>query len=288
MAQNDEEVLRRITEIKTEVASVKTTLNTHAKADNTVTNAELSEQTKKVLEAIKKGPDKENKSAWESFFEALGLKDLVAAVKEPQWQNALYLAIAAVGTLLLGKLLDLGKLFNFGLEKLWKAVALRRDPNSTSQGRILTLNERGIPSFRPRAEVETPPLVSVANADTASLDALNRALQGLRPEVTEFNTAVRALPSARQISKSAAAIEKLKRALTGLPSVTPIRNLTAAVNRLNNASDRYRPNALPNAAAMNSTASAAGNLTRATDGLREGFRQLADAARGVASAVGTN
>ncbi|GAA3374285.1 hypothetical protein GCM10020367_37580 [Streptomyces sannanensis] len=246
MTQDNSEVLTRIDDVKTEVSGVRSDL----KANNHVTVTSFKERTAEIITAVKKGPDKEVKTLWESIFEALGLKDVVAAIKEEGLVNKILLGVAALLATFALKL-DWAKGLNWIIERLTRTEA---NPN----GRIIAPNDGGIPRLQRRADVDAlaalraiPPSLQPEN-----ISALKEKLEEINPHLRTFNEQSRQLPSARSISKTADAFGHLKEKM-------------------------------PTANRMNNTADAAGRLVNTTGTLRERFDALANAARTASGAIGS-
>lgn len=271
---SDAEILEKIADLKDEISTVKTTLNSHVKPEYNVTDQELDKAKNEIKEAIKQGKD-ETKTIWEALMESIGLKDFFEAFKQDDFVTKVALIVGALGAVVMGKLLDLGKLFNLGLEKL--------------SGRIFATGESGLPQLmtRQRADSLTSTSINPTDLTPATLAALQSALNSLTPEIRDFNAEIRQMKSAGQIKQIAKAVGALKAKLTPSPKQA-IKDTATAIDKLNDQLDRYDPAKLPRAQTMRDTASAVGQLSTAARTLQERFRDLATEAGRVASVVGTS
>lgn len=208
MADEHKEILDKIGEVKTELDTVKASVS--GPSSSTATNTQLDAKTKEIIEAVKGGKD-ENKAAWEAALEGLGFKDVVAAFKDQSnLTSAIPLAIGALGVLVVGKLFDVGKLFNAGLEKITRAIGRHRG-NATSEGRILALSDSGLPTARRRSEAEAAPIIAMARSTLSptELGNLKSALEDVNPHIRTFNSEARNMPSARTVNGARKAVHDL-------------------------------------------------------------------------------
>jgi uncharacterized coiled-coil DUF342 family protein len=260
---SDSDVLDKIAELKDEISSVKTTLNTHVKAKNNVTNAELNTVRDELKEAIKQGKD-EQKSVWEALMEAVGLKDVFEAFKQ---MDTLTLVIVAVGATL-AFLKD--RILNFGviLNRIWESRT----------GRIWSISQQtGRPTQMTRADTEASQAVSInpTNLTPEKLAALQAALNNISPEIREFNGAINEMKSPRAINAIAKAVAALKAKLTPSPATT-ISSTASAIGELNTKLDKYDAAKLPKAADLRAVQSAATNLAETAETLRTKFVALSN------------
>ncbi|MFJ8106765.1 hypothetical protein [Streptomyces sp. NPDC096132] len=284
---SDSQVLDRIAELKDEISKVKTTLNTHVLDANNVTDKELTAAKDEIKEAVKKGKD-ETKTIWEALFESLGLKDFFEAFKQEDFWTKATLIIGALGAVIMGKLLDLGKLFNLGFEKLTKLIARRMLGRTNSQGRVLATGESGLPRALSRQQADALSAVNISptNVTAATLNGLRDALKEVVPEIIKFNDAIRDTPSSGKINRIAKAVEKLKAKLTPDPSQT-ISGAATAIGALNTKLEHYDANKLPKVNDLRQVQSAAHNLAETAETLRAKFVALSNGFSGAAGSLGT-
>ncbi|MFF0472194.1 hypothetical protein [Streptomyces sp. NPDC004284] len=318
MADQHDEILAKIAEVKTELDEVKKEVGTPKAA----TNTDLDKKTQEIIAAVKEGKD-EKKEAWEAVLEGLGFKDMVAAFKDQSsLTSALPLAFGALGVLLIGKIFDLGKLFNAGLEKLTRAIGRARG-NAGAEGRILAMTDSGLPWARRRAEAEAAPVIAMAASTLTptELTNLKSALEAVNPRIRDFNTEARKMPSHRKLTQAGNAIstklnpavsaanptligqiaEKLDKLTDAVKEYNTHRLDVGALNKLNKAVDksnpekvkdlakamgklvgaqqRFTPGALPDPGQMRTAAQAAKELARAGGDVARAFNDLKLAAR---------
>ncbi|WP_328933699.1 MULTISPECIES: hypothetical protein [unclassified Streptomyces] len=273
----EDEILKRIGDIQKDVTDLKT----KAAPANAATKTDVTA----IINQIKKGPD-DQKNFLEAFFETSGLKDVFEAFKQESFWVTATLAVGALGSVITGKLLDLGKLFNLGLEKLTKFIAQRFFGRTTSQGRVLATGENGLP--RPMSRQQADSLTSVSinphGLTDVALNGLKTALEGLTPKIGPFNTATRQLMSAQALKKLARAIGTLKDKLDPSPEAT-IKDVATAIETLHTKLAPFDHDKLPKPRALKDIASAARDVVRDGDRLRTLFRDLATASTSAANAI---
>ncbi|MFJ5706357.1 hypothetical protein [Streptomyces sp. NPDC093105] len=282
MADDHAEVLARIGEVKTKLEEVSKAVNAKNPPPAAATKAELDAKTKEIIEAVKGGKD-EAKAWWEALLEAFGFKDLVGAIKDQKELTSLIpLAIGALGVLLLGKLLDFGKLFNAGLEKATRAWGRRSNPNS--EGRILAMTDSGIPWARPRAEAEAAPIIAMARGALSpeALGRLKDALVDVNPHIRTFNDNVKDMPSSRSLGKTAKGVEKLGTALD-TTDLDKLKDVTTNAGTLKSHMADFAPNKIPQNLRL--ATEAAEKLDRAGQNLQTRFQTLKQDATEAAAAI---
>ncbi|MFD3946876.1 hypothetical protein [Streptomyces sp. NPDC058579] len=290
MADDHAEVLARIGEVKTKLEEVsKAVAANKTPPPAAATKAELDAKAKEIIDAVKGGKD-ENKAWWEALIEGLGFKDVLAAIKDQKDLTSLIpLAIGALGVMMLGKIFDLGKLFNTGLEKVTAKIGRSRG-NPNSQGRILALTDSGIPWARPRAEAEAAPIIAMARGalSPTELGNLKDALIDVNPHIRTFNERVANMPSSRALGKTAKGVEKLGLAIDGT-DLDRLKDVTRESGTLKSHMADFAPNKIPQN--LRSATEAAEKLDRAGQNLQTRFRTLkqdaADAAAAIAGAGGS-
>ncbi|GLX52915.1 hypothetical protein Shyhy01_58650 [Streptomyces hygroscopicus subsp. hygroscopicus] len=264
---SDPQVLQKIADLKKDIGTVNTTLNTHVKNTGALTKTDKQD----IINAIKGGPD-EQKKPWEAFAEAIGLKDLFDAFKQ---LNPLTLAIAGVAAgiaFLKDKLFNIGKILNWVWEKF--------------TGKIWTLGDHGLPQQQTRAEAEANNSLSV-NLDGATprqLNDLKTALNGLPPKIHSFNTKIREMKSPSAINKITTAVGKLKEKLEPNPA-EDIREVATAIGELHTKLAPFDHDKLPKPRTLRDISDAAKELNRNAENVRKMFRDLATSATNAASAI---
>ncbi|WP_143664787.1 hypothetical protein, partial [Streptomyces sp. NRRL B-24572] len=323
MADQHDEILGKIAEVKKELDEVKKEVSTPKAA----TSTDLDNKTKEIIEAVKGGKD-EKKAWWEAIIEGLGFKDVLAAFKDQTaLTSAIPLAIGALGVLLVGKLFDLGKLFNAALEPITRAIGRRRG-NASSEGRILTLGDNGLPTFQRRAQAEAAPIIAMAASTLTptELGNLKSALEAVNPHIRTFNSNVRGMPSNLKMRQAAKALDKLNPAITtadpdkidqtatkvtelatavqtynthrldvrelgkvnkAVDKAKPdkIRDIAKATGKLAGALRHFNPSSLPNAATLSTSARAASQLADAGRDVARAFNDLKLAAHRAAQEI---
>ncbi|MFI8827094.1 hypothetical protein [Streptomyces sp. NPDC053431] len=278
------------------------------------------------------------KEPWTEYLEAMGLDGFAAAhekfyEKNADWKDWLYSAIAGLFIPMVGGVIALLFISNFtNLQRMIQG-ALFNLASIISRGRIprgliLALNEgQTIPRPQNRAVVEareqarTAGLAGLGNVpDPTTLEPLRLKLVELNGQIGPFNAEVRKLPSARSITKTAGAIEKLKNAINGInnnkikkvadainkfdstnmPDVgkiqklnkavgksdpDKIRDLAKSIGKLVGAAQRFQPGELPDPGQMRTAARAARDLARAGGEVRSAFNDLRTAARRTEQAI---
>ncbi|WP_411149768.1 hypothetical protein [Streptomyces sp. A30] len=276
----DADILDKISELKDEISSVKTTLNTHARPENNVTNAELNTAKEELKEKIKAGKD-EQKTRWEAFMEAIGFKNFFEAFKQLDKVTIAIVLIGAALVLLKDRVLNYGKLLNLMVEKITKKI--------TGTGQIYSIDQRtGRPARRTREETDADQAVAI-NPRGLTAELLNRlttALRDLSPEIRAFNSATGEMKSAATINKMAKAIGNLKEKLAPTNPANDIRETAAAIGELNSKMTHYDPEKLPKPQAFKKIADAAKDLNRDAGTLRQTFLELATASNTAAGAIG--
>ncbi|MEU6377506.1 hypothetical protein [Streptomyces sp. NPDC046909] len=259
-----------------------------APANSPATKQQLDDKSTEIVNAIKKGPETD-KNLFESLFEALGLKDLFSAIKDGEnWGSKLLLAFGALAALLLGKLLDFGKIFNAGLEKVTRALLNVGRPNDQPQrtGRVLAIGENGLPQQMTRVQMDSLNSVSInPHGLTGELIAeLNSALSGISPKIREFNSATADMKSASAIKKIAKAIGDLKNKLTPSPKEA-ITDVATAIGTLDTTLNTFSDSKLPKAQTLRDIAKAADAVQRNASGLKKLFEELAAASTRTADSL---
>ncbi|MBB4983655.1 hypothetical protein [Streptomyces nymphaeiformis] len=252
------------------------------------------------------------------ILEQLGMDHLAAAYKkltEEGWSAARDYFIAAVASTvvpLIGGALVL-------ILSAWALKASRGIQERIFRGFVLARTESGLgiwPQRRTDVEAREANTGGVLNTahipDAATLDALKLALADLNPKITAFNTAIRKVPRAGSLTKTADGITRVKTAVTGLDT-DKITALAKALGKLTGAVKHHDPKKVPdpgkidklnaamagaNPAAIREMATATGKLASAqrhfdpkklpkARGLESAARaanKLADAGRDVAQA----
>jgi methyl-accepting chemotaxis protein len=257
--------------------------------DEPASKNQLDTKTDAILKAIKAGPET-NKNIFESLFEAFGLKDLLSAIKDGEnLASKLMLAFGVLAALILGKLLDFGKLFNAGLERVTRAIANRNTPTGEARrpGRVIAINESGRPQRMTRAQMDALNSVSINphGLTPTLLNDLKTALSGLPEKIRDFNSATRDMKSPSTITKIAKTIGTLKAKLTPNPA-EDIKEVATAIGELNGKLQHYNPEKLPKPQTFKKIADAAKDLNRNADTLRRTFVDLATASSTAAGAIG--
>lgn len=281
----EDEILKQVGEVQKDVTTVK---NLISSPNEPATKKQLDDKTTKILDEIKKGPET-NKNLFESLFEALGLKDLFGAIKDGEnWGSKLMLAFGALAALVLGKLLDFGKIFNAGLEKATRAFLNRNTPADQAQrpGRVLAVGESGLPQHMTRADMDGLNSVSINphGLTTELLNDLKTALDGLPPKIREFNSATADMKSASTINKIAKAIGALNNKLTPDPTAT-ISGVSTAIGNLDTTLGSFSNDKLPKAQTLKDIAKAAKDVQRNASGLKKLFEDLAAASTATANSI---
>ncbi|MFE8939054.1 hypothetical protein ACWDNT_21625 [Streptomyces sp. NPDC000963] len=283
MPDDHAEVLARIGEVKTKLEEVSKAVNANNKPPAAVTKEELNTKTAEIIAAVKGGKS-EAKEWWEALLEGLGFKDALAAIKDQKSLGSMLpLLIGALAVLLVGKMLDLGKIFNAGLEKLTRSIGRRRgDPQA--QGRILAMTDSGIPWVRPRAEAEAAPIIAMARGalSPGELNDLKDALVAVNPHIRTFNERIDGMPSGRQLDKAAKGIERLNTALDNTDTLR-LKDITKDTGILKSNMEDFAPHKIP--LRLRQATEAAEKLDRAGQNLQERFQALKLAAAGAESAI---
>ncbi|MET9733791.1 hypothetical protein ABZZ79_25005 [Streptomyces sp. NPDC006458] len=282
----EDEILKKVGEVQKDVTTVKDLISPPNQA---ATKKQLDDKTESVLKAIKAGPET-SKNIFESLFEALGLKDLFGAIKDGEnWGSKLVLAFGAFAALLLGKLLDFGRLFGTAFERLSAAYRNRNTPAGDPRlaGRLPAVNETGFPKFMTRVEMDAMNSVAINphGLTPQLLTELTSALNGLTPEIRLFNSATRNMESPSTIKKIAAAIGKLKDVLTPTNPAESVREVAGAIGELNTKMQNYKPENLPKPQTFRDITNAAKELNNNVDTLRGAFQRLASATTGAANSL---
>ncbi|MGW0823340.1 hypothetical protein [Streptomyces sp. NPDC002845] len=270
---SDAEILEKIADLKADISTVNTTLNTHVKPSNNVTDKQFEDGKKEIIDQVKKGKE-EQKTRWEAFMEAIGIKNFFEAFKQLDGLTVTILVVGATLALLKDRVLNYGKLLNGLVEKV--------------TGRIFSVGQGGAPTLRTRADTESDQAVSINPTGVAPerLNSLKLALSAITPEIVKFNDAITRMKSPRQIKQIAKAVETLKNALTPNPA-DDVKNLATAIGRLNKRLDKYDPQKLPKAQTLRETAAAARDLSSTAETLRSRFVQLSNGFGTAARALGT-
>ncbi|WP_329338064.1 hypothetical protein OG252_21810 [Streptomyces sp. NBC_01352] len=270
---SDTETLEKIAELKADISAVNTTLNTHVKSGNQLTDGEFEKGKKEIVDAVKKGKD-EQKTRWEALMEALHLKEIFEAFKQLDTFTVVIIFVGATLALLKDRVLNYGKLLNLLVEKV--------------TGKIVSVDpQRGTPAFQTREATEAGQAVSInpTNVTPERLSALQSALNTLTPEVNSYNSEIRAMKSPAQIKKIAKAVGDLKAKLTPNPA-EDIKEVATAIGELNGKLQHYDPEKLPKPQAFKKIADAAKDLNRDAGTLRQTFLELATASNTAAGAIG--
>ncbi|MFF6993049.1 hypothetical protein [Streptomyces sp. NPDC010273] len=279
----EDEILKQVGDVQKSVSDVKSLVS----PSNSAIKSDLDTQTSKILAAVKAGPET-SKNIFESLFEALGLKDALSAFKDGGDPfSKVLLAVGAIATLVLGKLLDFGKLFNAALERLTRSRASGSVPaGQVRPGRVISIGEHGLPQRMTRAQMDGLNAVSINphGISEAQLNGLKTALNGLPPKIREFNSATADMKSAGTIGKLAQAIGKLKDKLDPSPEAT-IKDVATAIETLHTKLAPFDHDKLPKPRALKDIASAARDVVRDGDRLRTLFRDLATASTSAANAI---
>ncbi|MEV5850139.1 hypothetical protein AB0M32_50105 [Streptomyces sp. NPDC051985] len=256
-SDSNTEVLKKIAELKKDISTVSTTLNTHVKNGDNLNKADKKE----ILEAIKGGPDDEQKSGWSAFFESLGLKDLIDAFKQLNGWSIAILATAAMVAFLKDKFLNYGAILNSIWEKL--------------TGKIWSVGERGIPTQQTRAQTESNNAVSINphGITPELLNDLKTALTGLPNKIRDFNKRMAEMKSASAIKKITKAIGQLVGKLDPDPTEA-IKSVGIEIGHLETKLSTFDHNKLPKAATLRDISAAAKDLNRNAAEVKEMFRSL--------------
>ncbi|MET7483161.1 hypothetical protein [Streptomyces sp. NPDC005538] len=283
MAQDkDTEILEKVEDVRQDVADIKRNLA----SGKTVTSADITSLKKELKGDIEKGPDT-SKSLFESLFEALGLKDLVAAIKDgSDWGSKLLLAFGALATLVIGQMFNFGKIFNAGLEKITRTRANPATGRAAAPGNVLAIGETGFPKAMTRAEMEGLNSVSINphGLTPETLNGLKSALAGLPEKIRDFSSATADMKSASTIKNIAKAIGGLKEKLDPSPEGT-IKEVAAAIETLHTKLAPFEHDKLPKPRTLKDIASAARDVVRDGDRLRLLFRELATASTEAANRI---
>ncbi|MBK3576824.1 hypothetical protein JHN63_24055 [Streptomyces sp. MBT65] len=278
----DTEILEKIEDVQQDVADIKRNLA----SEKSVTGADIASLKKELKEDIKKGPDN-SKPLFESLFEALGLKDLFASFKDgADWGSKLLLAFGALAVLVVGQMLNFGKLFNAGLERITRTSANQATGRAEIPGKVLAVGENGLPQAMTRAQMDGLNAVSINphGISDVQLNALKTALDGLPPKIREFNSATADMKSAGTIGKLATAVGKLKDKLDPSPEAT-IKDVAAAIETLHTKLAPFDHDKLPKPRTLKDIASAARDVVRDGDRLRVLFQGLATASTDAANRI---
>ncbi|MEU4272971.1 hypothetical protein [Streptomyces sp. NPDC026092] len=283
MADDHAELLARIGEVKTKLEEVSKAVNANkTPPPAAATKAELDAKAKEIIDAVKGGKD-ETKTWWEALLEGLGFKDLLGAIKDQKELTSLIpLALGALGVMMLGKVFDLGKLFNAGFEKLTRKIGRRSNP--ASQGRILAMTDSGIPWARPRAEAESAPIIAMARGalSPTALGELKDALVAVNPEIRTFNELVADMPSSRSLGKTAKGVKEIGLAIDNT-NLDRLKDVTREAGTLKGHMADFAPNKIPQD--LRSATEAAEKLDRAGQNLQTRFRTLKQDATEAAAAI---
>lgn len=253
----EDEILRRVGDVQTDVTAIKA---------SAATSDDLKTKVTDLTKLIKEGPET-SKNVFESLFEAFGFKDAFAAFKDGgDWVSKILLAIGAVAAVLLGKMVDFGKLLN--------SVLTSRGGGT---GRGIAIGEDGVPRRLTADEMNAQNSVSINphGLSEESINGLNSALAGITPVISGFNSATINMKSANKIKKIAKAIETLKGKLSPDPSTT-IKDTATAIGALNTKLEHYDPNNLPKAQDLRNVQRAAHNLAETAETLRSKFVALSN------------
>ena len=253
---SSDQILEKITELKKDISTVNTTLNTHIK-----NGGELNKTDKQdILDAIKGGPD-EQKKPGEAFLESIGLKDMVDAFKQMSGWSLTLLAVAAGIAFLKDRVLNYGAIIN--------AISHRLT------GKVFTIGENGLPTRQTRAQVESNNAVSINPRGIAPelLNELKSALTGLPTKIHAFNTEMADMKSASTINKIADAIGKLVEKLDPDPTNT-IKDVGTAIGDLDTKLGSFSHDKLPKAATLRGISDAAKDLHRNADNVKRMFQDL--------------
>lgn len=267
-SDSNTQVLEKIAELKKDISAVSSTLNTHMKnSDN------LDKKDKKdILEAIKGGPDDEQKSGWAAFFESIGLKDLTDAFKQLSSWSVAILATAAMVAFLKDRLLNYGAILNASSNRL--------------TGKIFTIGENGLPTRQTRAEAEANNAVSINphNITPELLNDLKTALSGLLTKIHAFKTEMAYMKSAGAIKRIAKAIGELVEKLTPDPAEA-IKEVGNEIGNLETKLETFDHNKLPKAATLRGISDAAKDLNRNAADVKRMFQDRGVAFTGTANRI---
>ncbi|MCP3760144.1 hypothetical protein [Streptomyces sp. TBY4] len=281
------EIHALITDLKTNIVTPFKSYVMKNEASPLVTENFLTTKLDQLAQDIKAAPGAPpagekppSKAWWETLLEILGLKDLVSVIKEAgkvgiiaTVLGGLVVAVAAIGL----KFLDFGNMFKSLTEFLTR--------NSAAGPRILAPSPRGLPSLQTRQSVENPVLAAMASVpDPSTLEPLRAKLEVLNPEIAKFNTEIRRMPSASDLTKTATALGKLEQVVLRLTPQT-VKDLAQEVTKLKDAVTGFDPTKLPKPQTMTQTAQAMGQVRTATDTLAGRFANLTREARLLADAV---
>ncbi|MFB7454694.1 hypothetical protein [Streptomyces sp. NPDC056194] len=202
------------------------------------------------------------------ILEQLGMDHLAAAYKkltEEGWGAARDYFIAAVASTvvpLIGGALVL-------ILSAWALKASRGIQERIFRGFVLARTESGLGIWPQRRtdvetrEANTGGVLNTANIpDPTTLDALKLALADLNPKITAFNTAIRKVPRAGSLTKTADGITRVKTAVTGADPDN-ITALAKALGKLTGAVKHHDPKKMPDPRKVEklNTAIAAANPT---------------------------
>ncbi|MGW5774858.1 hypothetical protein [Streptomyces sp. NPDC003863] len=184
------------------------------------------------------------------ILEQLGMDHLAAAYKkltEEGWGAARDYFIAAVASTvvpLIGGALVL-------ILSAWALKASRGIQERIFRGFVLARTESGLGIWPQRRtdvearEANTGGVLNTANIpDPTTLDALKLALADLNPKITAFNTAIRKVPRAGSLTKTADGINRIKSSVTGLDT-DKITALAKALGKLTGAVKHHDPKKVP-------------------------------------------
>ncbi|WOX11825.1 hypothetical protein [Streptomyces sp. N50] len=251
------EVLKKIAELKNDISTVNTTLSTHVKNGDNLNKKDKED----ILNAIKGGPDDEQKSGWQAFFESIGLTDMIDAFKQLSGWSVTVLAIAAGIAFLKDRFLNYGAIAN----ALWEKIT----------GKIWSVGERGLPTQQTRAQTESNNAVTI-NAHGITPELLNdlkTALTGLPAKVHAFNTKMAEMKSAGTINKVTKAIGKLAEKLDPDPTQT-LKDVGREIGNLHTKLEGFDHEKLPKAATLRGISDAAKELNRNAENVKQMFRDL--------------
>lgn len=282
--KTEDEILKQVGDVQKSVGDIKSLVS----PSNAAIKTELDTKATQILAAVKAGPET-SKNIFESLFEALGLKDVFSAFKDGGDPfSKLLLAVGAIATLVLGKLLDFGKIFNTAFEKISRSLANRNLPEGQAPrpGRVMAIGESGLPQRMTRAEMDGLNAVSINphGISAQQLSGLRNALDGLPPKIREFNSATADMKSAGTIGKLATAVGKLKDKLDASPT-NDIDEAATAIGHLHTQLEHFNPNSLPKAQTLRGIATAARELHDSGDNLQQMFQRLATQSTAAAGAI---
>ncbi|MEU6192986.1 hypothetical protein [Streptomyces sp. NPDC047061] len=268
-SDSNTQVLEKIAELKKDISTVNTTLNTHVKSGDGLNKKDKED----ILKAIKGGPDDEQKSGWAAFFESIGLKDVMDAFKQLSGWSVTVLAIAAGIAFLKDRFLNYGAILNSIWEKL--------------TGKIWSIGDGGLPTQQTRAQTESNNAVSINphNIQPQLLNDLRTALSGLPPKIHAFNSEMAGMKSASTIKKISDAIGKLAEKLDPDPTRT-IKDVAGAVGGLDTKLQSFDHDKLPKAATLRAISDAAKDLSRNADNVKRMFQDLGVAFTETANRIG--